>query len=74
PGTKRGFLFSYLRKPKDLHIKDQFTGCSLCGHPALSDICPVCGFKKRIQEIEAKRSLQKTPVSQNQGDPGGGAQ
>ncbi|MFP4194077.1 MAG: hypothetical protein ACOCY3_02870 [Desulfosalsimonas sp.] len=55
PGTKRGFLFSYLRKPKELQPGDKYVKCSVCGQPAHSSTCPVCGIKKRIQEIEAKR-------------------
>ncbi|MCF8110003.1 MAG: adenine nucleotide alpha hydrolase family protein [Desulfobacteraceae bacterium] len=55
PGTKRGFLFSYLRKPKELRPADNYVNCAVCGEPALFSTCPVCGIKKRIQEIEAKR-------------------
>lgn len=56
PGTKRGFLFSYLKKPKDLQINSmEFKSCCRCGHASLSDPCPVCSVKKRIQDIEEKK-------------------
>lgn len=63
PGTKRGFLFSYLRKPKELQPADNYINCAVCGQPALSSTCPVCGIKKRIQEIEAKRFTGETRKS-----------
>ncbi|MFO7931886.1 MAG: hypothetical protein R6U97_10815 [Desulfosalsimonas sp.] len=61
PGIKRGFLFSYLKKPKDLHINDEFTECGICGQPSLSATCAVCTLKKRVEEIGEKK--QKTKVS-----------
>lgn len=59
PGIKRGFLFSYLRKPKDLQINDEFSKCTICGRPSLSDTCPVCAIKKRVREIEEKKPAEK---------------
>lgn len=60
PGTKRGFLFSYLRKPKDLQLGDEFRPCRICGHPTLPETCPVCAIKKRVEEIAARRHETKS--------------
>ncbi|MFW6081589.1 MAG: hypothetical protein ACOC7W_06720 [Desulfosalsimonas sp.] len=59
PGIKRGFLFSYLKKPKELNMSDEFRKCAICGQPSLSYTCPVCALKKRVIEIEGKKQKTK---------------
>ncbi len=56
PGTKRGLLFNYLRKPKELGFSGGFTPCRICGQPCPAETCPVCALKKRVQDMAARRS------------------
>ncbi len=49
-GTKRSFLFSYL-KGKPPPEPDPITSfCSQCGHPSYIPVCGLCSLKNRIAE------------------------
>lgn len=61
PGSKRGFLYSYLRKPKELQLKDGFQECQSCGEPAYSQPCPVCSLQSRLQGLQAKKGSNPIP-------------
>ncbi|MGM0423432.1 MAG: ATP-binding protein [Thermodesulfobacteriota bacterium] len=61
PGTKRGFLYSYLRKPKELQMQEGFQECQNCGEPAYSQPCPVCSLRKRLKELQSKKGTNPAP-------------
>ncbi len=63
PGTKRAFLFSYLRKPKELQMESSFQDCQVCGEPAYNQICPVCSLQRRLQDKNCKLSARTDPRS-----------
>lgn len=48
PGTKRNFLYSYLRKKKNLVYEEPFKTCRECGEPAYSELCGICSLKKSL--------------------------
>ncbi|MCF8105489.1 MAG: adenine nucleotide alpha hydrolase family protein [Desulfohalobiaceae bacterium] len=50
PGTKRNFLFSYLRKNKRNTSDDTFGSCLSCAEPAYGSLCALCSLKNRIRE------------------------
>ncbi len=60
PGSKRGFLYAYLRKPKDLHWHSQFNACHSCQEPALGEICPICSLQERLQQLQIKNRTRTT--------------
>lgn len=49
PGTKRDFLFTYLkgRKPP---LEETFQTCSSCGQPTYGELCGVCRLQEKISE------------------------
>lgn len=50
PGTKRNFLYSYLKGKQPINEGDDFGICQVCGYPAYYQICGVCRLKRQIQE------------------------
>ncbi len=48
PGTKRSFLFSYIRQATLGKDQSLFGICKYCGQPAYDDLCSVCRLKQRI--------------------------
>ncbi|MFP4391864.1 MAG: ATP-binding protein [Desulfohalobiaceae bacterium] len=61
PGIKKGFLYSYLRKPKQLEPEHGFQECRICGEPAYSQPCAVCSLSLRLKELQAKKGSSQTP-------------
>lgn len=55
PGTKRDFLFGYLKRHKASAETEPFKTCKLCGEPAYSDTCSVCGLLASATEKVDRR-------------------
>lgn len=67
PGTKREFLFSFLRQRSDSAASVPFGTCRFCGEPTYSDLCSVC---RLLDQMAAKTS----PSLDGRGADGGGTQ
>ncbi len=48
PGTKRSFLYSYLRKEKKLVYEEPFHLCKQCKEPAYEEVCALCRLKNSL--------------------------
>lgn len=68
PGTKRSFLFSYLRDTQlkeklacEQNVEEQrgqegdFGICQECGEPTYADRCGICNLRQRLREKEENR-------------------
>jgi tRNA-5-methyluridine54 2-sulfurtransferase len=55
PGTKRDFLFSYLRtrRPPEFD-QSEMRFCERCGEPAFLSVCSVCSLKEQLEAIRDK--------------------
>lgn len=51
PGTKRSFLFSYIKQASLEKDQSLFGICKQCGQPAYDDLCSICRLKDRISNI-----------------------
>jgi len=55
PGTKRDFLFTYL-KDKSPPQEETFVACSICGQPTYGELCAVCRLKEKLKPKGAGRT------------------
>ena len=55
PGTKRNFLYSYLKKEKKLVYEEPFNTCRECGEPSYMDICGICRLKNSLSRDDIKK-------------------
>ncbi|MFZ2448003.1 MAG: ATP-binding protein [Syntrophobacteraceae bacterium] len=67
PGTKRDFLFSYLRnrKPPEFDTSE-LRLCEQCGEPAWLPLCSVCSLKAQLNEVRKKEEKVKEAAGDNQ--------
>ncbi len=67
PGTKRDFLFTYLKRHKPA-VEDEFGSCVRCGQPTYVELCGACRLKDQIeakmkQKEEARRAAGQAGVA-----------
>ena len=48
PGTKRDFLFHFVRNHTPPETDINYKTCSKCGYPSYSDLCSLCSLKERL--------------------------
>jgi len=61
PGTKRDFLFSYLRGQATVPPSTPFQDCRLCGEPSYGEICGVCRLLELLQKMDQPHPGFGTP-------------
>jgi len=59
PGTKRDFLFTYLRRNKASFDALPFVSCKECGEPAFDGQCSVCRLKEQLMEDKKEADDKK---------------
>ncbi len=61
PGTKRDFLFTYLKRQKPpLEAEEGFMTCAVCGQPTYGELCAVCRLKERLSAQEARWAVERS--------------
>lgn len=53
PGTKRDFLFTYLRKRRQPALDPGIGSCTQCGQPSFAQTCSVCHLLDQLRDDEA---------------------
>ena len=48
PGSKRSFLYAYLREKPEIEPDPEYGSCELCGEPAFGPLCSLCSLKDRV--------------------------
>jgi uncharacterized protein (TIGR00269 family) len=58
PGTKRNFMFGYLKQQNQPLSEDVFQACRRCGQPTSVDLCAACRLKERLDQTPDRRKTQ----------------
>lgn len=58
PGTKRHFLFSYLRQRPSQGEEPPPATCMQCGEPAYEDLCSVCNLANQLRRKQEAHDIE----------------
>lgn len=59
PGTKRDFLFHYIRQNGTNEERPPFVDCKLCGEPSYDGLCSVCNLKSLLDSRDNPTKIEQ---------------